>query len=90
MTIRRKLQGWTGADIAPGCDHPERSPIHTWKRINATHDFLVKIDNLLACLSVKHGWNVDRKDMARVHTGVRPLQCEKRSDDHTRPGQQHE
>ena len=30
------------------------------------------------------------KDVARVHSGLRPLQCDKRSDQHTRAGQQHE
>src|SRR5262249_51265457 len=90
MTIGTELQGRTGADVAPGSNHPVSGPIDTWKRINATYDFLVKIDNLLPCLSVKYRGNVDSKDMARVHTGLRPLQCKERTDDHTRPGQQHE
>src|SRR5262245_35472158 len=90
MTISGELQGGTGADVAPGSDHTKRGFVDTRKRVNATYHFLVKIDNLLACLSVKYGGNVDGKDMARVHSGVGALLCEKRSDDHTRPGQQHE
>src|SRR5262245_35337336 len=90
VTIGGELQSGTGADVAPGSDHPERGFVDTRKRVNATYHFLVKIDNLLTCLSVKHGGNVDGKNMARVHSGLRTLQCEKRSDDHTRPGQQHE
>ena len=90
VAIGGELQGGTGADIAPGSDHPECGPIDTWKRINAPYDFLVKIDNLLACLAVKYGGKVNGEDMARVHTGLRPLQREERSDNHTRAGQQHE
>src|SRR6266481_9095333 len=90
VAIGGELQGGTGADIAPGSDHPECGLIDTWKRINATYDFLVKIENLLACLPVKYGGNVDGEDMARVHTSARPLQREERSDNHTRAGQQHE
>src|SRR4029077_4782881 len=89
-TIGAELQGWTGAGIAPGSDHPEGGPIDTWKRINATYDFLIKIDDLLGRLSLKYRGNVDGKDMARVHTSLRPLQCHERSDQHARAGQQHE
>ena len=86
VTIGTELQSGTGADIAPGSDHPESGLIDARKRIDATYDFLVKIDNLLPCLAVKYGGNIDGKDMARVHTGLRPLQCEQRSHDHTRAG----
>ncbi|MGH8525480.1 MAG: hypothetical protein ACREXY_15140, partial [Gammaproteobacteria bacterium] len=84
VTIGAELQRGTGAGIAPGSNHPEGCLSDTWKGINATYDFLVKIDNLLACFSVKYGRNVDGKNMARVHTGLRPLQCEKSSHHHTR------
>src|SRR5262249_52132178 len=89
VTIRAKLQGGTRAGITPGSDHPEGGLIDTWKRVNTAYDFLVKIDNLLARLSVKHGGNIDGKDMARVHTGLRPLQCKECSHHHTCAGQQH-
>src|SRR5262249_14439842 len=90
VAISGELQSGTGADITPRSDHPKGGFIHTRKCINPTYDFLVKIDNLPACLSVKYSGNVNGKDMPRVHRGPRPLQCEKRSDDQTRPGQQHE
>src|SRR5438093_4133225 len=90
VTVSAELQAGTRTGIAPGSDHPEGGLIDTWKGINATYDFLVKIDNLLACLSIKDGGDVDGKDVARVHAGLRPLQCEESSDQHTRAGQQHE
>src|SRR2546421_242748 len=62
VTIGAELQSGTGAGVAPGRDHPERSPVDTRKRINTTDDFLVKIDNLLICLPVKYGWNINGKD----------------------------
>ena len=90
VTVGAKLQSGTGAGIAPGSNHPEGGLIHARKRINATYDFLVKIDHLLARLSVKDSGNVDGEDVARVHPGLCPLQCEQRSDHHTRAGQQYE
>src|SRR4030095_16739668 len=55
VTIRGELQGGTRADVPPGSDHPKCGLIDTRKRINAAYDFLVEIDNLLACLAVKYG-----------------------------------
>src|SRR5207249_689548 len=70
VTVGAELQAGTRTGIAPGSDHPEGGLIDTWKGINATYDFLVKIDNLLACLSIKDGGDVDGKDVARVHAGL--------------------
>src|SRR4029453_2614574 len=70
VTIRAKLQSGTGAGIAPGSNHPEGGFIDARKRINATNDFLIKIDKLLARLPVKHSGDVDGEKMTRVHTGL--------------------
>ena len=86
VTRGTELQSGTGADIAPGSDHPKSGFIDARKRIDATYDFLVKIDNLLLCLSVKDGGNIDGKDMARIHTGLCSLQREQRSHDYARAG----
>ena len=90
MTIGAELQAGTGAGIAPRSDHPKGGRIDTRKRINATDDFLVKIDNLPACLSVEYRGNVYRKDTARVHTGPRPLQRDECGEQHARASEQHE
>src|SRR5262249_5494122 len=90
MAIGTELQGRTGAGVAPGSNHPVSGPIDTWKRINATYDFLVEIDNLLTCLSVKDRGNGDGKDMRGGHAGRRPSQRKECSDTHTRARQQHE
>jgi len=57
-----------------GSDHPEAVLLtpgsDQWRRM-----IPCKNRQLAACLSVKYGGNVDGKDMARVHPGLRPLQA---------------
>jgi hypothetical protein len=90
VTIGTELHGGTGAGIAPRGDHPESGRIDTWKRINPTDDFLVKIDNLPARLSVKYRGDIDGKDMARVHPALCSLQCDECSEQHAGASEQHE
>src|SRR5262249_45294565 len=73
VTVAAELQSRPGAGIAPRSDQSESALFDTWKRINAAYDFLVKIHNLLACLSVEYCGNVDGKNTPRVHASLRSL-----------------
>src|SRR5262245_20582850 len=90
VTIGTELQSRTGTGIAPRGVQSEGSLFNTGKCINATYDFLVKINNLLACLAVKNCGNIDGKDTPRVHTSLCSLQRDERTEQHAGAGQQHE
>src|SRR5581483_969511 len=90
VTVAAELQRWSGAGIAPWSDHPERGLVHAWKRIDATNDFLVVIEQLLLCLSVEHGRGIDCEDVTRIHAGILPLQCKQCGHQHARADEENE
>ena len=91
VSVGGELQSAAGtAAIAPGNDIAERGLTHARQGINATHRFLVEIDDLLRCLPIGHSGNIDREDVLRIQSCLRPLQCDQRSDQRACAGQQHE
>src|SRR5262249_36521042 len=89
MTVSTELKRGARAGVAPWSHHPKGRLIHSRERVDATNDFLVIVEQLMLCFSVEDGGRVDGENVARVHAGPRPLQCEKGSDDDTCAGQQH-
>ena len=75
MSVGGELQTRSGgaAGIAPGNDVAERGLAHARQGINATYRFFIEIDDLPRCLPIGHGRNVDRQDVLRVQTCLRPL-----------------
>ena len=90
VTVDAELQRWSRAGVPPRSDHPKGRLIDSRQRLNATNDFLVKIDHLRRCLSVEDGGHVDGEDVSRIHPGLGPLQCEQCRHEHARAGEQNE
>src|SRR5262249_55604669 len=76
--------------ITPGNLATKPDPVNTRKRFNATHYLFVESGHFLGGFTVSHSRNVYGEDVARVHTGLRPLQRHQRTDQHTCTSQQHE
>src|SRR5215469_17455489 len=88
MTVGTKLQRWPRTGVAPWSHHAKGRFVHSRERLDPTNDFLVIVEQLPLCFSVEDGGRVDGENVARVHAGPRPLQCEKGSDDDTCAGEQ--
>src|SRR5947208_17020697 len=69
VTVDAELQRWPRAGVPPRSDHPKGRLVDSRQRLDATNDFLVKIDHLRRCSPVEDGGHVDGEDVARIHPG---------------------
>ena len=73
MAVGRELQSRARAAIAPGNHIAECRLLHAGQSIDATYRFLVEIDDLLRCLPIGHGRNIDDKHVLGVQSCLRAL-----------------